>query len=364
MNYRNLKIKELPPKGGRFFAGRDSDHVSLYAFYKGSLDLPVNGEDCASHPVPTGIFNIFLTLLLFLPLLRCSESRAASCCGRNAATPTLIVGDDRAQMNFTLSGSGFVANASSDGVAKFEGGDSKFAYTYRWDGAILLEDRLQAGLSFSVVNQSFNQGSVQETYTGVGDIKLSLGYEVLPLWSYSSWKPQGFAFAMFNIPTGRSTLDSETLLATDVIGSGYYSLSTGFLLLKKWKIWDVFLLPEFHYSLPREVSAGSFNFVQRPGVGGSLGLGVGLSPGGGVFRLGMRLQQRYDQGILSVETSQSTEQSGPSRSSCDFGLDLAYLFQPNATMMVSYIDQTLIGSAKNAPLNRTVALNFQYRWPR
>jgi predicted nucleotidyltransferase component of viral defense system len=43
--WKDKEIKELPPKGGRFLAGKES------VICKGSLDLPLKGEDCASQPV-------------------------------------------------------------------------------------------------------------------------------------------------------------------------------------------------------------------------------------------------------------------------------------------------------------------------
>ncbi len=72
-----FQIKDLPPKGGRFFSGKDSDHVSLYTFYKGSLDLPINGEDCASHPVQNSPAKWYLLAALFLGLVLVTLSRAA-----------------------------------------------------------------------------------------------------------------------------------------------------------------------------------------------------------------------------------------------------------------------------------------------
>ncbi len=63
------------------------------------------------------------------------SAKAAPCCARNAATPMLIVGDDRAQFNVGLALANVVAVADEEGIPTFGAPqNSEALQTYRLDG--------------------------------------------------------------------------------------------------------------------------------------------------------------------------------------------------------------------------------------
>jgi hypothetical protein len=274
------------------------------------------------------------------------------------------VGDDEAQLNFGVAVGSSVARSLSNGNTIF--GSSQFSdvsRSFRMDGAILLSDRFQIGGGASLVQREVVQSSYAESAVGLGDSRISLAYEVLPVWNYSQWKPQGYIFSVVTLPTGRSIYESQNNMASDVMGNGFYSFSVGSLWLKRWTVWDTFLLEEVHYSMTRTFNYAGDVFNVSPGWGGSIGLGMGASPGGGNTRLGVRVQPRIDQArSISVESLKSGAQSHVM--SCDVGMDISYLLGTTETIMFSYTDQTLLGPSMNTNLNRSFALNFQHRWER
>jgi hypothetical protein len=306
----------------------------------------------------------FVFALFTLKILASNNVWAAACCARSAATPILILGDDEAQINVGFSFAKVLAEPLDTGTVVWKDPDtSELNRIIKVDGATLITDRFQVGASLNLVNHRISGVGVSESRTALGDMRVSGGYEILPSWEYSIWKPQGYLFTVLTLPTGRSLYESKTPGLSDVTGNGFFSLSVGNLLMKRWSRWDTFILPEIHYSLPRSFeSFGEQNKV-IPGFGGSFGVGIGFSPGGGDIRLGARIQPKFDQGrkVISASSSSQTREWIMSN---DLGLDMSYLLSTNDTVMLSYTDQTLIGPASSTNLNRVFAINFQHRWER
>jgi hypothetical protein len=304
----------------------------------------------------------FILVLSFFSFER--QCWAAACCARNSATPSLIVGDDEAQINFGVAFGNSVARTMSNGVTVFNPSNvSDMSRNFRIDGAMLLSDRLQVGAGGSVVQREVVHAATAESAIGIGDARMSVAYEILPIWNYSSWKPQAYLFSGVTLPSGRSIYESQNNTRSDVTGNGFYTFSLGSLWIKRWTVWDVFLLPEIHYSLSRTFDYFGDSIGVSPGLGGSVGLGFGFSPGGGNTRLGLRVQPRMDQPrSFSDQALMPSEQSHAM--SCDVGLDLSYLLGTTDTMMLSYTDQTWVGPSKNTNLTRNFALSFQHRWER
>ncbi len=308
-------------------------------------------------------FKFFIAVLVVLFELSFQKAWSAPCCARSAAAPFLILSDDEAQFNLGFSAVDSVADVT-DKVYFNLPGKSDFTSQVRMDGAILLSDRFQAGASAALVGRSVSSNSKLSSGLGLGDLRLSFGYEVLPSWSYSVWKPQGFLFSVITLPTGRSKYElGNGYSSADVSGLGFYSGAFGAIFLKRWNVVDAFFLAEFHYSVPRVFESGLVSTHVVPGFGASTGLGLGWSPGGGALRVGLRIQPRMDQ--VPLRQGVPELQNSPSLiSNCDTGLDLSYMLGSSETLMLSYTDQTLLGYAVNSNLNRVLALNFQHRWER
>jgi hypothetical protein len=286
----------------------------------------------------------------------------APCCGGTANVPSLISGDDRMQVSTTLSSSNVVAEAPVGGGIRFRSdSDTEIAQTLRIDAALLLSDRIQSGITIPVIRRNRMRGSTEAGATGLGDIALSLGYEVLPDWSYSVWRPKGIIFLSANLPTGGSIYDSTQLYRIDSRGKGFFSLSAGALLLKSWGNWDVSLLAEGHRSFSRSISNEMGVLTLTPGWGASGTLSVGYSPFSGAVRIGIGLSPSIEE---PVTTEGLVVGEGEKQALWAASAQLSYMASDDLSMSLTYSDQTIIRASENAALNRTFAFLVQKRFER
>lgn len=304
--------------------------------------------------------------LLAITLSAPRLAQGAACCAGSSAAPALISGDDWVQLSATVSRSQVIGDAPAQGLPVFRSqGNAEITQIYRLDGAWMFADRWQTGASIPLIHHSNERARASST--GLGDLRFNLGYEILPEWEYSTWKPKGILFLQATFPTGQSVYDTGSISATDAVGSGFYTFSLGSLWIKRWSSWDAFALPELHYGLPRTFQAADTERTRvSPGFGASLALGGGWSPGGGAFRLGLRIQPVFNQ-AKSIQISGDGADAATRTSrqlAWESGLDATYVWSDQLSLGASYVDQTLLGPAINSTLSRSFALSLQRRWPR
>jgi hypothetical protein len=290
---------------------------------------------------------------------------AAPCCSVNAAAPSVISGDDQAQLTVSAAQGQIIGDVPAVGLPVFRASDNReLTQTLRLDGALLLSDRWQAGASVPLVRHQITSPDLDNAITSLGDIRLTAAYEALPEWTYSSWAPKGLVFAQLILPTGQSIYEADVPGLVDATGQGFYTLAVGALFLKTWDVWDAFAMPEVHYSLGRTFSNSALGdtIAVGPGWGGSLALGVGLSPWHGDLRIGLRVQPAY--GGAKTVTSSTGETLQANQLAWDAGLEASYLVADDWSISASYTDQTLLGPAVNTALSRTFSLAIQHRWQR
>lgn len=284
---------------------------------------------------------------------------AAPCCSAGSAAPSLITGDDKAQMSMDVSGGYVVGDVGSQGPAVFRSSDnSETEGGVTLNGARLISDRWQLGASLPLRYRSHEQSGQEGSARGIGDFRFNLGYEILPEWSYSSWRPRGYVFAQQTFPTAKSIYDSSDPQAVDAFGKGFYATGFGVLFLKSWKYFDASWLSSAQYSFSR-----SFDGTEIiPGWAMQSSVGLGYSPARGPVRVGLRMSPQYQQ--PKKARSVSGESKSPSQLVWDTGFDIGVSTSDASTLTVSYTDQTLMGPAKNTTLTRTASVSFQYRWVR
>src|SRR5688500_2702554 len=94
------------------------------------------------------MLKIILSVFIFLCW---SEIQAASCCGSASSFPAMITGDERYRLSLALSYGEFVGDVDAHGKAIFRNPSERDSFqTVELNGAALLSDRWQAGLSFPV----------------------------------------------------------------------------------------------------------------------------------------------------------------------------------------------------------------------
>jgi hypothetical protein len=298
----------------------------------------------------------FRILIIFILVLNAPHLFAAACCGGGASFPSLILSDDQAQVGLSSSYSRVVGDVPSHGIAVFRSSEKKESnLTYAIDASGIFYDRWQVGAQLAVIRHSYETSKNNFSAWDFGDAAATLGYEILPEYAYSIWKPRGFLFMQAIFPTGKNVYESKMPGAVDAGGKGYYSLSIGSFLIKSWHEWDTSLRCAYVHSFPKKfnLSDGSQIWV-RPGYLMNAALSLGYSPGKSLWRIGMGLNPSYT----------AYEKSKNYRLVWNSTFDLSRILFSRWVTGLSYNDQTLMGPAKNTTLERGITFFLRYRWER
>lgn len=295
-----------------------------------------------------------LLLLLLFSFGVVENAFAAACCGGGFATPSLISGDDRAQITSSLSHSEIHADAYTSGLWK-KRETKESTEILRLDAAHIFEDRWQTGVSIPVVKRSRSG----ESSSGFGDISALVGYEYLPDWDYHPYRPKGIGFLQLVFPTGKSVYESDTTYGLDSRGRGFWALGVGTLLTKAFGKYDAFINAEVHRSFDKKINENGIDGTLKPGWGGNFGLGLGYNTS--QFRFGSNLTWSYEEAV-AIEGTTSSE--GSLQRFATLGLTASYLVSDEWATTLSYSDQTIVGSPYNTSLSKSVMLMLQRRWLR
>lgn len=280
---------------------------------------------------------------------------SAACCGGGFAIPSLITGDDKAQLTTSYSYSKIHTDVFSNGI--WQRRNSTDASTvYKIEGAHIFADRYQAGFSLPIQTRNLD-GAQGGSSTGLGDVSGQLGYEYLPDWNYSPWRPRGIGFISLTLPTGKSIYESTTGL--DSRGRGFFALGIGTTLTKTWSSWDANANFEIHKSFDKVVSNSQNVGNIMPGFGNTISVGAGYNIGD--LRLGTNLAW-FNEDAIDVEGTISSKGSEQRYSAASATAN--YLFKDNWAGSISYTDQTVLGDPTNTTLSQSVQISIQKRWLR
>lgn len=286
-------------------------------------------------------------LILFSPRVF-----AAACCGGGFGLPSIITGDDRAQLTAAMSVAKVNADVQGNGLWRKREQD-EFTRTLRIEGAHLLTDRWQAGASLPIVQRE----RVQRQSSGLGDASVSLGYEYLPEWDYSVWRPKGVGFLQLTAPTGKSIYESEDSIALDSRGRGFWALGAGTVLTKAYRKLDGFFSAELHRSLPKK--SAQTDGTLYPGWGGTFTAGAGYNWRD--WRAGGSIAQTFED---AVDLRGGNSWQGQEQRYTTGSLAVSYLANEEWAGTLTYSDQTAFGHPVNTSLSKTVAVQLQHRWSR
>lgn len=294
------------------------------------------------------LFNFIITLLILNP----SKACAAACCGGSASSSALITGDHKAIFNALYSWTDVIVDSVDGSGYWYTSTEHQKVQNLRLEASHIFWDRFQAGLSLPIISRQ----KFSETYTGLGDIVGTMGYEYLPDWDYNPYRPHGVGFLTLTLPTGKSKVDSS-VGGLDSRGNGLWAFGVGSFLNKSWSSWDVVQSIEVHRSFQRTVTSG---LTLKPGFGGNLMLGGGYSWGN--YRLGSGLTWTYEDAI-EISQGISTSTGSPERYAT-FSFMLSYLWSDAWSGTLSYLDQTLFGEPSNTSLGRGFSVQIQHRFSR
>lgn len=295
-----------------------------------------------------------LSALLFSLLFVDSVARAAACCGGGFAAPSIISGDDKAQLTTSYSYSEVVVdNVDSSGTWR-KWDVHQRVQTLRLEGARLISDRWQAGGVIPVVQRT----RLDENHSGLGDLSGSLGYEYLPDWDYNPYRPKGIGYLQLTLPTGKSRAESE-VGGLDSRGNGFWAVGLGTLLTKAMGRWDAFSALDVHRSFSKHVSNSQVEGTLEPGYGGNWSLGGGYNTV--AWRFGGSVAWSYED---PVRVKGAVRAAGSVERYATGVLSVSYLPSSLWAGTLSYADQTWFGNPVNTSLGRTIALQLQRRWGR
>lgn len=299
------------------------------------------------------------TKLLFLFLfslvqLFALNSFGAACCGGGFAAPSLIVGDDKAQITTTYSYSQITDDVGTDALWR-KRNSRETNETFKLDASHIFNDRWQAGLSVPVIRRSLSN----ESSSGLGDIAGTIGYEYLPDWDYNPWRPRGLGYIQLTLPTGTSINESDSMYQLDSRGRGFLAIGAGTLLSKVISRWDLFSSIDIHRSFNKKFSNSQTEGTLKPGYGGNIGLGGGYNLA--VLRFGAGLTWTYED---PVDVTGPTSSNGSPQRYATATLLVSYLFKNEWSGTVAYSDQTLFGNPLNTSLGRGTMVFLQKRWLR
>lgn len=286
-----------------------------------------------------------------------SFTQAASCCGGSFSFPALILGDDKAQVTSTYSYSEITDDVLSSGqwMKRDDGNQSQ---TLKIEGALLLADTWQAGLSVPVIAK---KDRLHSSASGVGDVSLYLGHETFPELQYSRWKPRGVTFLQITLPTAPSIYDEEATTSNKIRGRGFLSLGGGVALVKTWRVWDANFSSEIHKSFERTAQGSAYNgkTTVTPGWGTTQSVGLGWNKEN--LRLGSSVSFLYEE---AIRIRGSTSSDGQNQKHFTWGVSGSYMLSQESALTVVYSDQSLLGNPVNSTLSNTISVSYQQRWQR
>ena len=298
----------------------------------------------------------FLLINLLIIVMYQSTLNAAACCGGGFAAPSIIAGDDKAQLTTSLSQTEIIVDNVNDQGIWTKWDSHQVVKNFKLEGAHLINDRWQVGASVPVIQRNF----LDQTYSGLGDIGTTLGYEYLPDWNYNPYRPKGFGYLQITLPTGKSKAES-TNGGLDSRGFGFWAIGIGTLLTKSWGSWDAFTSIDIHRSFGKNINTSQLQADLNPGYGGNWGLGIGFNQKD--FRYGGGITWTYEDPI-ATEQNGIPIHKGSVEHYATATANVSYMANDDWSGTFSYTDQTVFGDPVNTSLGRGVAVQIQRRWSR
>lgn len=288
----------------------------------------------------------------------------APCCGSVATLPSLMGGDDRTQIQTSFSLASVSGEAADNGfIRRRAESETDFTQKFAIAGSALLSDRIQGGVSLPLLRRVRGRGAAETSSWGLSDISANVAYEWLPEFTSTAFSPKGFVYLSLTAPTGISEYETAEILKVDVRGRGFWSAAAGAHFSKSRGWFDAELLAELRRSFPRTVRPALVQEDYRltPGWGTAVQAGIGIRPKRSPLRIGLALGHHFEESV-SGSGVVNTIYASQAYWSAIFSTQCA--FADGWMAGLSYIDQTLVGGARNVALSRISLLTLQKSWER
>lgn len=289
-----------------------------------------------------------LAIALLLPL----SAHPSSCCGGGSSSSMIITGDNVQEFNLGYSYRNDLGQTDRDGWASFHDERTKDQQTaLNLQYQRMIEDQFQMGGKISLINKSLRKQGRVENKSGLGDLELQGTYEFLPERTYSLIKPRGFVFSKVGLPNSRSLYDSQSVVFSDVRGSGLYNISLGTFFLKRFSVTTLKAGLELQHLFGRTFSEGKlsdYNKVILP-----LGATYAFDPIPLSWGVNSTWNYQTRKKFTGAVTSLSEKEYF-----WEMGTFLNWSANREETWGISYSDSTLVGKNINSPLYRSFSLNY------
>lgn len=290
-------------------------------------------------------------LFLFLFSLLSLKGHTASCCVSNTSVPNLMILPSKWQQTFTVASSRVIGDVDPKGSSTFRNNKNKESTNIaRMDLAYSWTDQYQNGVSFRYQNKNRSFNGTEANDSGWSDVGLFQAYQ--PVKYQRTW-----LFNSFNIPTSKSLNNSTETLQVDAHGTGTYQAGLGIFHLVNFTAWDLVFSTEVHHSFGRTFHVNQEDKEVGGFWGTSISAGAGYIPWRKKIRYGLNLTPRLEgqKDVVINGNNQNSKQSLV----WDSVVNVTYSINAQYAVGVSYLDQTVIGPAKNTLLTRSLSLLFQ-----
>lgn len=288
---------------------------------------------------------------LFLFSLFSVRSYAASCCVANTSVPNLMILPSSWQQTLTVASNRVIGDVDPKGSSTFRNSKNRETTNLaRMDLAYSWTQQYQNGISVRYQNKKRSFEGSEATDSGWSDLGLFQAYQ--PVKFQRTW-----IFNSINVPTSQSVYDSKAAFSVDAHGAGTYQAGLGVFHIINFRSWDFTGSTEVHHSFARSFGSG----VDKKEVGSfwgtSLSLGAGYIPWQSKTRYGINLTPRIE-GQKPVKIN-GVNQNSKQSIVWDSVFNVTYTFNAEYALGVNYLDQTILGPARNTLLSRSLSVLFQ-----
>jgi hypothetical protein len=293
-------------------------------------------------------------LFFFLFSFVSFKAFSASCCVSNTSVSNLMLTQVKWQETLTLAQSRVIGDVSEKGISTFRNPENKettqhlkLDLSYGWNSLY------QSGISVKYQNKERQFNSKESSDSGWSDIGFSHAYQ-------SQTFDRLWFFQTFNVPTATSVYNSNSAFAVDAHGSGTFQTALGFFGIENNKGWDYTYSSEIHHSFARNFKNNNSNTKVGDFWGASISGGIGYIPWRSKSRYGLMLSPRLESAKKVIIANERS--SGRSSLVWDTSLNYTYTINAEYAIGLNYLDQTIIGPAKNTLLSRSFSFLFQTKW--
>lgn len=296
-----------------------------------------------------------VALALFF-LFIAGKSQANSCCGQTPASYLVMYQHQKYTVSPSVSYTQSLGRVNSnDDFHVWEGDKKRVLQVLNINAAAAAGESGQFFLASGHVTSNFQEDGSSNSTRNFSDTLLGYSYEVVPEYTYSSWKPVVYLSVMVNVPTGHSIYDKNELSeGADVTGHNQWGAGLGITARKVFFPVTLLAQGKVLRLLAKDFSGTEVSGFYDSSLAGFVTYAfrwqdVSLSAGITWNHLSSRKITTLDSASGSSQVTTSI-------------LSLQKPLSDSWGLAFAVSDQTLIGEPRNTLLNRSYTLNFNYNY--